>query len=146
MIEKIEEDLEIPESARIQRAPNGKLLAGSVLNPTGKNGADKLKGRAKWERVIQYYREHCTVDELRKLATDTERLGKMPIEYAQAVMQLAGSLSGKDKRLFMENLYDRLWGYPVQTIIEPKQDRPTQKNVADMTDEEAEEYVASLRK
>ena len=93
----------------------GRLLPGTApLNPTGENG---LKGRARWEKIVDYYRTNCTVEELRALATDTDKLGKMPIEYAQVILHLAGTLAGKDKRGERESLYDRLWGYPTQHVM-----------------------------
>ena len=138
-----EEPLSPPEAAKPERDEKGRLLPGNTANPTGENG---LKGRARWEKIVDYYRTNCTVEELRALATDTDKLGKMPIEYAQVILHLAGTLAGKDKRGERESLYDRLWGYPTQHIAEAPQDRPTQEQEDKMTPEEAQARYERLTK
>jgi hypothetical protein len=124
-----DEESKIPDPCKPQRDSNGLFLPG---NTVAKEAWATLKGRARWERIVDYYRTHCTVDELREMATDTARLGKMPIEYAQVIVHLAGTIAGKDKRGEREALYDRLWGYPVQTTREKsKEDVDSAEELSD---------------
>ena len=125
------------------RDEKGRLLPGSHLNPTGANG---LKGQARWEKIVQYYRENCTLEELKAIATNQDLLGKMKLEYAEVIIHLAGTVSGKDKRGERTELYNRMWGYPMQSIKEIPQERPTQKQEDEMTFEEAQQRYERLTK
>ena len=125
------------------RDATGRWLPGFSPNPSGENG---LRGRARWEKIVEYYRANCTVEELRKMATDMTLLGKMKIEYAEVIVHLASTISGKDRRGEREALYDRLWGCPTQVVQELPSDRPTQKAIDEMTPEEAQREYERISK
>ena len=87
--------------------------------------------------IVQYYRENFTVNELKALATDMNKLGRMKVEYAEVIVHLAGSLAGKDRRGERESLYNRLWGTPVQTVVTREENVPLPEDTDKMTPEEA---------
>lgn len=95
------------------RGEDGRFLPGNRANPTGENG---LKGKARWEYLVEWYRENWTVDEIRLVATDMDRLGKMTVEHAQVITHLAATIAGgKERGKERERLYDRIFGRPKQT-------------------------------
>ena len=123
-----------PESVRPQRDERGCFLPGNTI---GGDPLGKLKGSARWERIVQYYRENFTVNELKALATNMDKLGRMKVEYAEVIVHLAGSLAGKGRRGERESLYNRLWGTPVQTVVTREENVPLPEDSDKMTPEEA---------
>ena len=138
MVEKQKTDEKV-----VPRDEQGRLVPGAILNPTGENG---LRGQARWEKIVQYYRENWTVEELRAVATDPTRLAKMRLEYAEVIVHLAGTIAGKDRRLERESLYNRLWGTPVQTVISKNEAAILPEDIDKVTPERASRAYEQLVK
>ena len=136
------------EPTKPQRNALGQLLPGHTANPSGENG---MKGLARWEmRVEQLSAKYptmadlmqfFTLDKFNNLLHSPALLELNPID-AGIIRQLVAGVVGKakDVREDRESFWDRFQGKPTQTMIvtNPRPEMP--KTVAEMTDEQINEY------
>ena len=125
------------------RDKKGRIVKGSLpLNYSGNNG---ITSSAEYKKIMDFYLTEYSLDELKSLVKNTDKMGKMPVIHAQILLHIAASIAGgKERGKERERMYDRMWGKPVQTIVMPERKKPLPDDVNNIPDNEAESVHEQL--
>ena len=109
------------------RNPNGTFGANNCANPKGANG--HKKGWQRYGTRAKYWLEKLTAQELRDLATDSERFGNLSSIDAIVIRHIVNTLAGEDIRNERKDLLDRIEGQPTQKVAGDSEADPIQAQV-----------------
>ena len=133
--ENNEPDQKDLEKSEVIRDANGRVMAGSVLNPKGRPPGPMT--RQSFAERASYLMTKYSVGELSELYKDKQALENLPFNDAAILTRMVNAIN-RDGGADFDRLYDRVIGKPLQqTEMAVSNAPPTPAEIAGVPNEQA---------